>query len=114
MRIRSLLLISLVAGCGDSGPTEPSNKTHDVFTIESTFSDVFLQIQPGDTVRWHFTVATDGFGHNVIFNPRPPGTPANIDEEKRSGTESRVFTTRGTFHYVCTLHGSMTADVIVE
>lgn len=118
MRLRLAVVSSAVvplAACGGGDATGPStNRTHDVFTIESTFSDNLLTIDAGDTVRWHFSVATDGFGHNVLFNPRPPGTPADIAREMRSGTEARVFTTPGTFHYVCTFHGGMTGDIIVR
>jgi len=115
MRLRLLALATIVVGCGgDTGWTNPSsNKTVDVFTNESLFSDNFVTINAGDTVRWHFTVASDGFGHNVIFNPPTPGAPTNIPE-KKSGTDFRVFSTRGMFHYVCTLHGSMTGDVLVQ
>src|SRR5262245_22446751 len=116
MRLRLLALATIVVGCGgDTGSTNPSsNKTVDVFTNESLFSSNFIMINAGDTVRWHFTVASDGFGHNVIFNPRPPGTPTDIAAEKKSGTDFRVFSTPGTFHYVCTLHGAMTGDVVVQ
>ena len=115
MRIRFLPLALVVAACGGEGPTKPpSNTTVDVYTIESTFSSNFITINAGDTVRWHFSVASDNFGHNVLFNPRPPGTPSDIAAEMRSGTDFRVFSTPGTYHYVCTLHGSMTGDVLVK
>jgi len=116
MRVGLLALAVVVAACGgDGGPTKPStNTTIVVETIESTFSSNFITINAGDTVRWHFSVASDGFGHNVLFNPRPPGTPPDIAAEKKSGTDFRVFSTPGTFHYVCTLHGSMTGDVVVQ
>ena len=116
MRMRLFALAAIVVACGgDSGSTNPpSNTTVDVYTVESTFSSNFVTINVGDTVRWHFAVATDGFGHNVLFNPRPPGTPTDIAAEKKSGTDFRVFSTPGTFHYVCTLHGSMTGDVVVQ
>jgi plastocyanin len=115
MRIRLLALAAIVVACGgDSGSTNPSPKTAvDVYTIESTFSSNFVTINAGDTVRWHFTVASDGFGHDVRFNPPTPGAPADITE-KRSGSDFRVFSTPGMFHYVCTLHGSMTGDVLVK
>ena len=115
MRKRFLALATVVTACGsDGGSTHPSsNTTVDVYTIESTFSSNFVTINVGDTVRWHFSVATDGFGHNVLFNPRPPGTPADI-AEKKSGTDFRVFSTPGMYHYVCTLHGSMTGDIQVQ
>ncbi|HEY7393980.1 MAG TPA: plastocyanin/azurin family copper-binding protein [Gemmatimonadaceae bacterium] len=116
MRVRLLALAAVVAACGsDNGPTKPStNKTVEVVTFESTFSSNFITINAGDTVRWTFSVASDGFGHNVLFNPRPPGTPPDIAAEKKSGSDFRVFSTPGTFHYVCTLHGSMTGDVVVQ
>jgi plastocyanin len=116
MRIRLLTLATIVVACGgDSGSTNPSsNTTVDVYTIESTFSSNFITINAGDTVRWNFSVASDNFGHNVLFNPRPPGTPSDIAAEKRSGTDFRVFTTPGTYHYICALHGSMTGDVLVK
>ena len=115
MRIRLLALALIVVACGgDGGTTHPSSNTAvDVFTVESIFSSNFVTINAGDTVRWHFTVASDGFGHNVIFNPRIAGSPTDI-AEKKSGTDFRVFSTRGMFHYVCTLHGSMTGDVLVQ
>ena len=115
MRVRLLALATIVVACGGDGtsPKPSTNKTVEVSTIESTFSSNFVMINAGDTVRWTFTVASDGFGHNVIFNPRPPGTPADI-AEKKSGTDFRVFSTPGMFHYVCTLHGSMTGDVLVQ
>ena len=116
MRVRLLALAIVLAACGGDGePTKPStNKTVEVSTFESTFSSNFITISAGDTVRWQFSVASDGFGHNVIFNPRPPGTPADITAEKKSGTDFRVFSTPGMYHYVCTLHGSMTGDVVVQ
>ena len=116
MRIRLLAFAIVVAACGgDGGPTHPpTNRTVDVYTNESIFSSNFITINAGDTVRWHFAVASDNFGHNVIFNPRPPGTPSDIAAETRSGTDFRVFSTPGMFHYVCTLHGSMTGDVVVQ
>jgi plastocyanin len=119
MRVRLLALAAVVAACGsDNGPTKPStNRTVQVYTIETSFSGDagnLVTINAGDTVRWHFSVASDGLGHNVIFNPRPAGTPTDIAAETRSGSDFRVFSTPGTFHYVCTLHGSMTGDVVVQ
>jgi plastocyanin len=110
------------ASCGGSGDTSPpvptgSNKTVDVYTIEQTFSSDLVTISVGDTIRWNFNKAQDGLGHNVRFSPRPAGTPADIGtaaNPETSGTVSRVFTTKGTFNYVCDLHGGMTGEVIVQ
>lgn len=107
------------SGSGDTSPPTPtgSNKTVEVYTIEQTFSSDLVTISVGDTVRWNFNKAQDGLGHNVRFSPRPPGTPTDIGtaaNPETSGSVSRVFTTRGTFDYVCDLHGGMTGEVVVQ
>jgi plastocyanin len=114
-----IVALALVAcGGSDQSPTSPTkNKTVDVFTIEQTFSSNLVTIAPGDTVRWNFARALDGLGHNVRFNPRIAGAPADIGTAANplvSGSVSRVFTTRGDFNYVCDLHGSMTGEVVVQ
>ena len=125
--VHSRLLIGAIAvaglaacsGSSDTSPPVPtgSNKTVDVYTIEQTFSSDLITISVGDTVRWNFNKAQDGLGHNVRFNPRPAGTPADIGtaaNPETSGTVTRVFTTKGTFDYICDLHGGMTGEVIVQ
>lgn len=125
MRSRFLICAIALAGvasCGGAGDTSPpvptgSNKTVDVYTIEQTFSSNLVTISVGDTVRWNFNKTQDGLGHNVRFNPRPAGTPADIGtaaSPETTGTVSRVFTTKGTFDYICDLHGGMTGEVIVQ
>lgn len=111
--------LTMLAGCGGSGdaPTQPPhavNKTVDVFTPGTIFSPTIATITVGDTVRWNFQVASDGFGHNVVFAKGVTGTPADISKETRSGSVSRVFTAAGTFQYVCTLHGSMAGSVVAQ
>ena len=103
-----------VVGCGsDSTSTPPASaKTYDVFTIGDTFSPSFLTITAGDTVRFNFAAGSDGMGHDVTFN-NTTGHPANINVTK-SGTVSRVFTTRGSFHYNCFVHPGMAGDVVVQ
>lgn len=128
MRRPSITLVQCAAlcaavvalGCGgssDSGtqpPPHATNKTVDVFTIGVVFSPTTANIAVGDTVRWNFQTASDGHGHNVVFSPRVTGAPSDISAELKSGTASRVFTSAGTYQYVCTLHGSMAGTVIVQ
>lgn len=121
MHVRLLLATAVVAAaCGGSDssvPTQPTNKTVDVVTNNVVFTDDSISINTGDTVRWSFSTATDGLGHNVRFTPRPAGTPSDIGTQANpltSGTVSRIFTTAGTFRYVCDLHGSMTGVVVVK
>lgn len=118
MRVQLLLVAAILASaCGgsDSPSTPPgsSNKTIDVFTVGDTFSPTFPSVSVGDTVRWNFSGGSDGQGHNVRFNPRITGSPSDINVVK-TGTTSRVFTTKGTFSYVCDVHPGMNAQVIVQ
>ncbi|MGH7619259.1 MAG: cupredoxin domain-containing protein, partial [Gemmatimonadaceae bacterium] len=121
VRVVFAVVLPLLAGCGSdksSGVTPPgSNKTVDIFTIEQIFSPNLTTVAVGDTVRWNFNKASDGLGHNVRFNPRITGAPADIGTQANplvSGTASRVFLSPGQYHYVCDLHGAMEGDIIVQ
>lgn len=115
LRLAAGLLVSFVAGCGDTGPTDPTGtaKTVDIFTIGDIFSPTFASLAVGDTARWNFSGGSDGLGHNVRFNPRTPSTPADINVLK-TGTATRVFTAKGTYKYDCDVHPGMRAEIIVE
>jgi plastocyanin len=119
--VASLALIAAACGGSDNGtPTTPSvtNKTVDVITDQENFLQPSVTIVPGDTVRWTFSKSsTDGLGHDVHFNPRITGSPADIGSPGSpltKGTETRVFGTKGEFRYVCDLHGSMVGEVVVQ
>jgi plastocyanin len=109
------VLVIAAASCGgDSSPTPPnsSNKTVDVFTISVAFSPNFVQINRGDTVRFNIVPAANGEGHDVTFD-NTPGAPANINVTL-NGVISRVFATKGSFHYNCFVHPGMSGDVVVQ
>ena len=112
----ALAVLLLAAACGGSdNPTTPpagSNKTYDVFTLSTTFSPNYVQITPGDTIRFTITPSQNGEGHDVTFDSKT-GAPANI-KVTLSGVFTRVFSTRGTFHYNCFVHPGMNGDVIVQ
>jgi plastocyanin len=108
----------LLAACGggyDNSPTPPTstNKLYDVFTIGDTFSPSFVTIAVNDTVRFNFAGGSDAMGHDVTFNATPANHPANVNVTK-TGTVSRVFTAKGTFHYNCFVHPGMSGDVVVQ
>jgi plastocyanin len=120
MRVRlvSVIALAFLAACGSdkaSGVTPPgTNKTIDITTIGDAFIPTFPDpIAVGDTVRWTFNGGSDGLGHNVRFNPRIAGSPADINVQK-SGTQTRVFTAKGTYQYVCDVHPGMNAQIVVE
>jgi len=117
VRIVSVIALALFAACGsDSSSVTPpgsTNKTVDIFTIGDTFSPTFTALSVGDTARWNFSGGSDGQGHNVRFNPRITGSPADINVLK-TGTASRVFTAKGTYNYVCDVHPGMNAQIVVQ
>lgn len=115
MRIRLLVVAAFVSACGDSTSSPPTsqNKTIEIVTIGDIFSPAFADVDAGDTVRWSFTVGSDGMGHNVRFNPRITGSPADINV-LATGSATRVFTVRGTFKYDCDVHPGMKGDVTVH
>jgi plastocyanin len=119
MRVRIVLCLALacLAACGSdkSGVTPPgsTNKTVDIFTIGDVFSPTFATLAVGDTARWNFAGGSDGQGHNVRFTPAGNGAPADINVLK-TGSASRVFTTKGTFTYVCDVHPGMNAQIVVQ
>ena len=117
MRVRFLLFTAILAACGgaDNSPTSPptTNKTVDIFTVGDAFSPISPTLSAGDTARWNFSGGSDGMGHNVRFTPAVAGAPSDISVLK-TGTATRVFSTRGDFKYVCDVHPGMNAEIIVQ
>jgi plastocyanin len=115
MRVRFLIAAAAtIAACGsDSTSPTAQNKTVDIYTIGDAFSPTFVTLAVGDTARWNFTGGSDGLGHNIRFNPRNAGAPADVNVFK-TGTATRVFNAKGTFPYDCDVHPGMRAEIIVE
>ena len=116
MRLSALSAVLVLAiACGsDSSPTSTTgtNKSYDVFTLESAFSPSFLQIKAGDTVVFRITPGTMGDGHDVTF-AATPGAPPNVNVTL-TGNISRRFGTRGDFHYECKVHPGMIGEIQVQ
>ena len=93
--------------------TSPDSKTFDIYTVGDAFSPAFATVNAGETVRWNFAGGSDGQGHNVRFTPVVAGAPADINVLK-TGTATRIFSTRGTFNYVCDVHPGMNGSVTVQ
>ena len=108
-------LIVALAACGshDASPTSPAPTTVDVFTPGNVFSPFSVTVGVGSTVRFNMSRAADGTGHNAIFGASPPGAPADINIVADT-VVSRVFNSRGTFEYACTVHPGMSGEVVVK
>ena len=67
----------------------------------STFFPTAVTVTRGSTVTW---VNNSGVEHNVTFD-NPSAVPGGNITSITSGTASRTFTTSGTYHFQCTIHG---------
>jgi plastocyanin len=79
-----------------------------VTTPNLTFAPPSVTIAAGGTVTWQFS----GNTHNVTFTAaQPPG--GNIPDQPAGSSQSRTFTSAGSYGYVCTRHSSMSGTVVV-
>jgi plastocyanin len=106
-------LLALAACGGGDTVTAPASDIVDVYTPGSVFSPYTAEIGVGGTVRFHMSRAPDGDGHNAIFSRATPGAPTDVNIVVDT-TVSRVFDTRGTFGYACTVHPGMAGEVVVH
>lgn len=85
----------------------PKSKTHTVNIEALQFSPVTLEIQSGDTVIWK---NKDPFPHNVTAQDK-----SFHSGEMQSGRSWKFKAgKKGEFSYVCTLHPTMKAVLIVK
>ena len=111
----------LLAACGGSDAvTEPEPEPEpeptvivDVFTPGNIFNPTDVELPVNGAIRWRLTESPDGNGHNVFFTRTTPGAPADIPVLKDTSVV-RVFRSRGTFVYDCTVHPGMRGEVIVQ
>ena len=113
MRVRLLVLGAIVAGCGGESTPPTPTAAAEIVTVGDIFSPTFTDINVGETVRWSFAAGSDGQGHNVRFNPRITGSPADISVHA-TGSVTRVFPDTGTFKYDCDVHPGMKGEITVH
>jgi plastocyanin len=92
-------------GYGVNALAEP--KTHTVVIEAMQFSPKVLEVNAGDTVVW---VNKDAFPHNAI------ATEGGFQSKEIAPNGSWRFKamTKGTFPYICTLHPTMKASLLVK
>lgn len=73
-----------------------------------TFIPNKIDIAQGGTIRFVFAAVA----HDVRFNGHP-AAPQDI-QVTTNATVNRVFATKGTIPFLCTLHANMTATVVVH
>lgn len=116
MRFGVMVAVALVvaanSACNDS-PIAGSKKTSatQITVGDNYFSPTDVTIAPGDTVIWIWGGAV---GHDVRFIAAP-ATPPSDCPVVSSGVCFRVFgTTKGTYNYACSIHGSMVGTVTIQ
>jgi plastocyanin len=80
----------------------------DVTVGDDFFDAPTVQIQPGESVTWHWTGATE---HTVTTSPNQ--TESFSSKLMSSGTLTRTFAKPGRFTYFCQVHSSMRGAVEV-
>ena len=83
--------------------------SQDIYMLPLSYTPNTADIAVGATVLFHFPATA----HNVFFNAAT-GAPTDIPGEVSNQNVARVFTTKGTFGYHCTLHPEMIATIIVH
>ena len=86
-----------------------AKQTADVSMPGLTFSPTDVVVKVGGTVRFIFP----NLDHNVIWQPRITGAPADIGIMSNQ-IVTRTFPAAGVFPYVCTLHNGMVGTIVVS
>ena len=93
--------------------SKPSPATHKPLTINATDSLTFTPdiayVKAGTKVTWEVALGT--VPHTVTF---VNGPAFEADLNSATPTASRLFSTPGTYRYVCTLHNNMAGEVVVK
>ncbi len=90
-------------------PVADAPTTADVAMAPQLFIPSQTVVKLNGTVRFQFTP----IDHNVIWNPRLAGSPADILVTTNQ-LVSRVFTTVGVYGFDCTVHPGMSGRIIVS
>lgn len=113
--------LSTNPGGGIQNPGGGTQTAPNTVTLANlSFSPASMTVAAGTTVTWKWNDCTagDGYGggstciaHNVTFDD---GSQASTTQD--SGSYSRVFGTKGTYKYHCTIHGAagMVGEIVVQ
>jgi plastocyanin len=109
-----LLVVAYAAAAAIAGESLAERETA-ADAAALTVGDNFFRprltaIRRGAAVTW---VWRGRRRHNIVFVSHSSGKPRNC-RARRAGSCTRRFRRRGSFEYVCTLHGSMAGVVRVR
>lgn len=97
------------SGCGTNTICMQFSAPDAYSTGTGSFSPSVLTVTTGSTVTFS---NNSGVAHNVVFDASAPagGDIGAIS----SGTQSRTFSTAGSYPFHCTIHAGMTGSVTVQ
>jgi plastocyanin len=98
-------VILCTVGYGVNALAEP--KTHTVMIEAMQFSPKMLEVSQGDTVVW---LNKDAFPHDATAISRS----FQSQEIAPNGSWKFKAMKKGTFPYICTLHPTMKAELVVK
>jgi plastocyanin len=105
---RTPVFVLAVAALGAAVVSPSLAATRSVGVKDDYFSPRSLTISKNTAVRWIWR----GSGrHNVVVDRGPASFRSSV---KRSGNYPHMFTRRGTYRLVCTVHPDMTMTVRVQ
>jgi len=102
-------ILFLGASCyksSNSGSSTPV-ATNQVSIINTSFNPSTITVSPGTTVTW---TNNDSTTHTVTSNDNSFGS----NQLSPGNTFQSTFNNTGTFSYHCSIHSSMTGQVIVK
>lgn len=108
----TLFAVLAVGACSDDDdPADPGNEPPDEVTVQmddNVFQPQEVKVAVGGTVTWD---NVGGNSHTSTSDEDGAWDSGGIEPDE---TYERVFSTAGTFDYVCTFHNDMTGSVVVE
>ena len=120
MRITRILtgaVAVLTAACSSStdpgssnNPAGPAMTATVNATSLNTFTPANVAIGVGGTVTFVFGEVP----HNVFFDNDPAGAPDPITGTNANMSQTRTFTTAGTYEFDCHMHPGMSGTVVVS
>ena len=109
----SLLIVSalvVVSACGGDGGNSGSPSAVEI--VDNAFSPDTVRVEAGTTVSWKWAGRNT---HSVVGTFDGQDFNSGDHTSAEQFTASHLFTTVGTYEYVCGFHGgSMRGTVIVE
>jgi plastocyanin len=108
-----LYILSITNSCKKTTDTKVTPGTNEVVIQGMAFSPGTITVTVNATVKW---TNNDAVTHTVTSDAGlfDSGSISSGGVYSGGGTYSHVFTATGTYKYHCSIHPSMTAEVIVN